>query len=275
MIPLTTLVQQTTYEITPASSRLPPFLWTGFAALNKVHSLWRWYRRVEVYSNPNNFAQLLAGHAVNFIIGDIVVVRIAAQCLLISTRLLECVQQQAALCQAGRAWKDAILGHYPQPVRCSWDASWKVAGCVLWNRIQRIALCSLNLFEHTFRLSMRIMDAIDAFCLSPYTRNEGVNEGFVNAMKWMDTIVENKEKLLRGVVDNQIIIERILRGSPLTYNQVRDGVAKTLEKTETVHRQAKKISAFGNGVLIEAGKRMVDEMMVALGFARLRPSWLV
>lgn len=279
MIPLTTFVQTTTYDLTPASSRLPPFIWSAFTTLNKVHSIWRWFRRAEVYTNPNNLAHLLTGHVLNFIVGDIVILRIAAQCLLISTRILECVQEQAIFYQEAIALKTALLGRYPLPVRSDWKchsiiSSYKIHSHDLWNHVQRTAASVLSLFEHAFKLSMRILDTIDAFSLSPYTRNEAFNESFVNAIKWIDTIVENKEELLSGLTDNRIVIERILQGSPFTYEQLRDAVTKTVEKTEAFHIKTKKITTFSNGIIIATGKRMIDEVMISLGLARLRPTWL-
>lgn len=270
MIPLATLVQTTAYDLTPASSRMSSFLWTGFVALNKVHAAWRWYRRTEVYTNPNNLAHLLAGHAVNFFVGDVVILRVAAQCLLITTRLLDCVQQQAVVCQAGRSWQAAVMGHYAKSYYPSWESPYPMKSYLhtVWDRIQHIAICTFQVLIQTFRLSMSIMDSIDAFCLNPTTRNEAINEGFVNAMKWMDTAVKNKDELMRGIVSNRETIERFLQGSPLTYTQLHDGLEKTLEKTEVVYNQAKKISTFSNGALIKNGKRVADEVKVTLGLAR-------
>jgi len=276
MTTLTALVQTTTYDMTPSTSRLSPAMWRAFSALNQVHGIWRWIRRIELYRNPDNFAQLLAGHAVNFALGDVTLLRIAAQCLLISTRILTCVQQQAVLHRSGKRLIAACKGHYPLPIQESWDTApiktWKTAFTPLWNRIKRVALCTLNLLKQTFLLSMSLMDAMDTFCLSPYTRNEGINEGFVNAFKWLNTIVDNKEELLAGIVKNRSIIERILEKSPFTYTQLCDAVTNALEKTELVSIKAKKISSVGNGILVDIGKRMASGAMIIIGLADYRPT---
>lgn len=268
--PLIDFAQATSYEMTPAGNRLPPVLWTAFIALNKVHGLWRWYRRAEVYSNPDNLAQLLSGHVVNLVLGDVLLLRIAAQCLLVSTRVLECIQQQTLLYRSAQRWVQAIKGHYPRPVKVSWNrqqVAWGspsfVVGCqenslLLWHRIERIVNCTASVFFHSFQLSMRIMDVVDAFCLSPYTRNEGINEGFVNIMKWLDHLVENREELLERMVDNQILIERILKGSPITYQQLQSNIIHTLEKTEAVYQNTQAVFNFHNGVLKAFGKRILD-----------------
>lgn len=282
MTPLLTLAQTTTYEMTPPASRLPPFVWSAFATINKVHGLWRWYRRAEVYSNPNNFAQLLAGHALNMVLGDTLMLRIAAQCLLISTRMLECIQQQAIVFEAGRNWIAAIKGHYPTYHKVSWEKNLPILspgteqsiGLMFrsaMTRIERIARCTMTLVVETFTLSMRIMDAVDAFCLSPHTRNEGINEGFVNAIKWLDALTENKEELLYGLEENKPIIEKIIKGSPLTYEALRSGVERTLEKTGTMQKGARQVADFGNGVLVDMAKRIASGSMVVTGLADYRP----
>lgn len=287
MTPLLAFAQTTTYELTPSTERLPPFLWTTFTVLNNIHGIWRWYRRVELYRNPENLAQLLAGHLVNLAIGDLLILRIAAQCLLISTRVLECAQQQTRLYQAGLQWVVAVNNHYPKPNRISWSkqqtytwlspssTDWlKIKTFSLRNRLERIVKCTAIIFLNFFKLSMCLMDAIDAFCLSPHTRNEGINEGFVNTMKWLDNLVENKEELLKGMAKNQAIIERILRGSPLSYAQLHNGVSKTLEKTENFYQNAKKISDFSNGIIIKLSKKMVNGCMVMTGLSSFRPTAL-
>lgn len=288
MTPLVTLAQTATYESTPVMDRLPPFVWTAFTALNKIHGMWRWYRRVELYRNPDNFAQLLGGHLVHLVLGDVVLLRIAAQCLLISTRILECIHQQKVLRRACRRWKIAVKGHYPKPHHISWDknhsgvwlspssvAAMHTQGWMLWDRAVRITRCTVSVFVQFFQLSMRLMDVVDSFCLSPYTRNEGIYEGFVNAMKCLDHLVEHKEDLLNGIVANQAIIERILKGSPLTYEQLYRNVAKTLEKTEAVYQKTKKVAEFGNGVIVECGKRVLTGGLIMVGLSNYCPPALL
>jgi len=278
MTSLITLVQTTTYDMSPTATRLPSPLWAAFSVLNRVHGVWRWFRRIKLYSDPENLAQLLAGHAVNLVFGDVLLLRIAAQCLLVSTRILECVQQQTALCRSGRRFISAIKGHYPHPVQSDWNTdsvnTWKSPFSSLGYRIERIARCAFNLLKHTLLLSMCIMDAIDAFCLSQHTQNDGINEGFVNATKWLNTIVDNKEELLQGIIDNQAIIERILAKSPFTFIQLREGVENALDKTEFIATKTRDISNVSNGIIIDIAKRMIINTMTRIGLADYRPSFL-
>lgn len=287
MTPLISFAQTATYDLSPPASRLPPFVWTAFTAINKLHGVWRWYRRAELYSNPDNFAQLLAGHAVNIIVGDTLILRIAAQCLLIATRILECVQQQAALINAGQSWLSAVKGHYAPKAKISWkelsphpflspstDYWLRSTGQSISYKVGRIARSTIILFVEAFTLSMKIMDAVDAFCLSPQTRNEGLNEGFINTIKWLDALTENKEELLNGLEDNRAIIEKIVSGSPLTYETIHSGVEKTLDRTEKIQKRAKQAASFSNGLLVEMGKKIASGGMVLAGLADYRPTFL-
>lgn len=285
MTPLVDLVQTTTLDLTPNHLRLPPVVWAGFIALNKVHGLWRWYRSFEMYQQPDNLFQLLAGHIANKVLGESHILRLAAQCLLVATRLLECVQQQYELCQAGRCLLLAIKGHYPAPLRVEWEKNcdrstwlspttvhwWKYKASEISQRIQRIALCTLELVKEAFVLSMKIMDVIDAFSWSPAARKAGVIESFVNITKWLDAIVDNKAELLAGMTENRGLIEHLLRKSPFTYESLHEGVAQALAKTEMVSQGVKKISAKQREALIHFGKKAVSGTLVVAGFSDYRP----
>ncbi len=284
MTPIVSLVQTTTYDFTPAHLRLPTCLWTAFTALNKLHGVWRWYRRIELYRHPDNLVQLMAGHVVNLVIGEALILRLAAQCLLVAKRVLACVQQQSDLCQAGQRWLLAFKGHYPRPVKVSWEKEagysclspitihwWKTTAIAFWQRIDRLARGTLGVCHEAFKLSMCIMDVIDACCWSPATRHEGIHEGFVNITKWLDTTVQHKEKLLAGISANQALIERLLQGSVISYAQLHTGVSTALAKTETIQRGIKKISTIGGGVLVDMGKQAVNGSLVVMGLANCRP----
>jgi hypothetical protein len=279
MTPLLTVAQTTTYELTPASNRLSPLFWSGFTALNTVHGLWRWYRRYELYSKPDTLGQLLAGHLLNLTLGDVVILRVAAQCLLIATRIMECAKQQAVLCNSARkCWKSAFQGYYPQPIKQKWvsraKSHWFSPSTIGWlqtrgqafcNRISRIIECTYKVFFHCFKLSLQLMDVMDVICLSPYTQNEGITEIFVNTVKCLDTLVNNKEELLSGLESNKPIIEKILCNSPITYDRLHSTISQTLEKSETFYDTAKAVSHATGGFFTYAFNRIATSGRVFIG----------
>lgn len=279
-------IQTATYDLTPEQLRLSPFFWTAFTALNKIHGVWRWYRRVDVYRNPDNLVQLLAGHAVNYVFGDSVIVRIAAQCLLVATRLLECVQQQAELYQSCCRWMEAVKGQYPKIVKVKWlrECSygspstihwWRLTAHSLVERVKRIIFCTLSVFKHAFKLSMCIMDVMEAFYWSPSVKQDAVGESFVNITKWLTVAVEQKEELLQGIADNKAIIQKLLERSPLTYQMLYQGIERTLDNAETVFHGVKTISDLGGKTALRIGKRMISGGMVVMGLGNYCPNALV
>lgn len=283
MTPLVSFVQTTTYDVTPPGVRLPPVIWSVFTALNKVHGLWRWYRKTELYSHPENLAHLLAGHVLNFVIGDSLILRVSAQCLLVATRILDCAKQQAGLCRSGHRWVEAITGKYPPAISVEWEKPgsdgwlspstvhwWKTTTQTISERITRIAYATLDIFKKIFKLSMSIMDVIDAFCWNPTTKDDAITESFINIKKWIATAVENKEELLDGLANNKALIERLLQNSPFTFEQLHTGVSKTLEKTEFLHGVSNAIG----GETKKQLKRIGDGFMIGVGAARVRPTFL-
>ena len=234
MNPLINFIQKTTYESTPTEIRLPTPIWTVFSLLNKAHGTWRLFRRIELYRNPDNFVHLVAGHTLNYILGDLLILRIAAQCLLIATRILECIQQQKKLHQANLCFLDAIHNYYPEKINSEFildSNQYKLIPYNLFRRVKRICFASLSVALEAFKLSMCVMDVMDAFILSPNTKNESINESIVNALKLINNFMDNKEALLKGIENNQKIIEYILIKSPISFDQLHTTVKKTIDTT--------------------------------------------
>ena len=120
MTSITEFVRTSIYDITSPQFRLSKYMWAAFISLNRVHGAWRWYRRAALYSNPENFSQLIAGHLIKFICGESALIRVAAQSVLIATRLIACAQQQKSLYKEGKRLIAAIKGDYAYPVDVPW-----------------------------------------------------------------------------------------------------------------------------------------------------------
>lgn len=287
------LVDTTIERATPVMAQLTGVLRAIFKPVHYLHRLWRWYRRAEVYSNPENFAGLLSGHLINFFGGDNVALRVAAQCVLIATRILQCVQQQIVIGNAYQKLKEAFQGRFAYHMPSQWIKEKKTsflksslsASTIIWIRltsttlfvrIHRILLCSLQLVKEIFVLSMRVMDAIESFSLSPTTRNESVNEFFVNGTKSLDILVENKAHLLSALKDNEEIISKILEGINPQYNvkELIAGVSKAMKTVETIQGGVKAVTSLGGGVIVKAANHGVFNFLCALGVSEHAPNFL-
>jgi len=287
MNPLVAFVQSNAYDLAPGGMRVPPLVWSAFVAFNKVHRMWRYYRLFQTVRQPAGFSQLVAGCIGNALFTPPLIFRLAGQFLMVATRLLECSQQQAALCRSGWRWMAAVKGDYPTPVHVEWERrsslSWISPSTVHWlnvgvqsilERIKRIASSTLNLGKHVFLLSMLIMDVVEEITWMfkrPGTYPMGVDETFVNIDKCLDAIVENKETLLSGLTENRKLVEMLVRNTPVTYTQMHDGISRALRYAELFHRGYKKVSEVAGDVLIEGGKQVVGGCMVVGGCADYRP----
>lgn len=276
MTPIVAFTQTTVHEITPATTQLPPLVWNAFALVNKIHATWRWYRRIDLYRNPDNFSQLLIGHIVNFLIGESRILRLAAQCLLVATRLLECVQQQSSLRKSWKKLVAEIRGDRPVIVFTKWEKAatylspmtnywWKYHIQHLWMKIQRISVKVFSLLKNAFKLHMKMMDALDAICWDASTDHDAIPESFVNIKKWLEAAIKNKEQLLQGIDSHREVVEKLLKYSSFTFQQLHDGLEKLLKKTETVYIHTERISRLGNGALKTIGERALNGIKVVSG----------
>ncbi len=292
MNPIVTTVQNATWGLIPATEQTPKPIWAIFKGVHYIHQLWRWYRHAEVYSNPDNFQNLMLGHVLNYVAGDNTVLRIAAQCVLIANRILTCVEQCANMFNAYQQLANAIKGNYPRHRISKWSTKqpssiyspstkqwmkkgWDSAG----NRVKRIAIALFCLFKEMFKLSMCIMDAIESFSLSPTTRNESINQLFVNATQSIDRLVGTQEMLRDGLVRHREIIAQFLIGMGSQWKV--EYLIGTVESTLEGAKKIQKVAHFGDGIIPDLGKRMIYGAAQGLGMESYlswqpdpEPKWL-
>lgn len=238
MIDVSTLVSQTSNELAKQSVQIPTPLLSAFTLFHRVHKVWRSYRRAKIYTNPNNFLSLTAGHIVNYTIGDKLLVRISAVCVLIAKRILSVVSQIEKFQTSYVNLTYALKGQFPSKVKYDTLKPPSIKSEILYrkkkmiNRIKRIAISLFVLLKEAFKLSMKMMDAIEAFYLSPSTRNEEIQEIFVNSTKILDKLEKNRTKLSEGLEKNQELIGKILKGinAAIPIETFIDTAEKTIKK---------------------------------------------
>lgn len=282
MTPVVNVVQSSTHILVPAAVKVPGILSGLATVILKIRLLWSWYRWGKVYTNENNWYKLVAGHVVNYVFGDSVILRIAAQCILIANRIFKCVNQTVKLSQDYHKWVDAIKGNYShQHSMRKVSAVYEMtnAGCcqstfgAVWERIKRVAIATFNLIKRVFKLTMYFMDAIDSFYISPATRNESINQLFVNGTSFLDNLVKNQERLLDMIENNRKLVAHILSGvgSTFTVAMLVDTISKTLATAETVQS----VVNAGGGVLKKTAKHAIFGAATMVGMAKHLPTSLV
>lgn len=282
MTPIATVVHSSTKQFTPKHVRVPGFAWNVFTLFHRIHQLWRWYNKAQIYANPNNFYSLTAGHVVNFIFGDNVLVRIAAQSVMIASRILKCINQTVLLSRACRKWVNAVKGNSAsvrskskaESIYSMTEKSWIRASLeVVVERIKIIAIATFKLFKRMFVLSMHFMDAIEAFSISPATRNESINELFINGTVVLDEMVKNQRRLLDSLKENKSLVNHILNGihSSFTAEKLITTVTKTLETATTINN----VANAGGGIVKNIVQNATFGAAALIGLEKYLPKFLI
>ncbi len=285
------IVEATSQQTVPQGYRLDGVIGASYQVIHKVHRLWRWYRFTEVYTNPDNILSLAAGHGLNWLGGgDSTVVNIAAQILLIATRITDCIEEQVNVIKETRLLWDDVTDPYPLCPKVKWKhtvgkSGWLSPSTEIWlkeafvrlvERIKRIAKRIFVIAKRLFLLSMKTLDAAEAFSYAN-NRNERVNQLFVNSRKCLKVLVENKGLLLHGIKNHRGVIKQILGNtdSIFSVDQFIDVINKSLGVAESVHNGIETVSeavgVFGKDLV----KRAAFGLFQAAGLLDLLPnSWV-
>ncbi len=277
MIDLVGVVSTTSFQATGTPVSLPlPFM-IVFSAFNRVHHLWRWYKRAEIYSNPNNFLALAAGHAVNALAGDKIPVKLPVLCVLVAQRILMVVDQTFRMQECFRKLKNAFRDEYSKTY------SYKVVKNEnkyhlkrTTEKIKRIVTSLLLIFKEAFILSMRMIDAIEIFYMNPDTMNDGVGEVFVNAKQVLEKLERDKKELQNALINSKPVIEKVLKaiGSPFNANDFIDISSDALDKAAVISKISNETTGPVAMVIQEIGKRFIFGVASMVGLKKMVPKTL-
>lgn len=285
------VVKVTTVSLTSSEFQLSGFLAHCFRIIQFIHRIWYWFRRFDLYKNPDNFLKLAAGHTLNWVVGDRALIRIAAQAVLIGTRVLENVKEQSALVKESKNFWGVVTDHYSVSIRIKYEEfesnkwlslktryKWKIRIRVLTRKIVKIAVASFQIFKRLFVLSMKTMDAASAFSYgNPHLRQESLNEFFINGSKCMEELIQNKEWLINSLKKNRGVIDTLLKNSfsIFTVDQLIGTIEKGLNVTERVHSGVETSSRVVGVVGKDFVKRAAFGIFQAAGLTDLMPnSWV-
>ncbi len=284
------LVRSTTVDLSSTSTVVPFAAKAVFAVFHYIHRAWRWIRLGKIYSNPNNFAMIAAGHGTNFAFGDSLLVKLSAISVLIATRILHSVTAYEKLLNAWGKMYEAFHNEYPVPIKVDWNQEthnrFFSLSSIIWiktttkeaiQRVKRIALTLFQVTKRAFFLSMRLVDAIEAFSLNPNVRHEAINLLYVNSSTCVSKLVDNKELLLERLESNRGVIKKVLTGigSPITTNQLTKSVRSTLEKTASAHKSVKTVNEAVGEFVTSCGKKWTYEFFREIGLRHMVPQTLI
>lgn len=244
----------------PGSGLFPGPLSVAIHLMNRVHWVWRWHFMVtQVYSSSTNLKKLVAGHALNFFVGNNFLLRLGAQVVMIATRILQLGKQKVVTYAAYCEFYDAVANTYPLRVKVSlpreedsfalrllgpveylWIMKKKEAFMVY---ISRVIRCAALLFREMLKVSMCYMDVIEAFSLSSENRDLAVNHFFLNTASLLDEITENKHSIHAELIRHKPLVQQILSGlgSPFKADKLIDAVAASLTVTQRAYSTVKTV----------------------------------
>lgn len=252
-----------------ATASLPRPLHLLYAGFYRVRLLWSGWRKAKIYANRNNFYALACGHGLNCIAGDRAIVRMSAIAVVIAHRIMMFMDQLFQMQDRVGKLRNSFRDEYSKVIKYEHvkssvlspstlsEAKWRLKSCI--EKIKRIAINLLMIIKDTFVLSMRMIDAIEAFYMSPDTRDQGVNELFVNWGELVDTLEDNQENLQKSLKKCQPIIDEFLEaiGSEFTSERFIELSCETLETVSDVHNAATKVTSPVVKVVQEIGKRLL------------------
>lgn len=258
-------------KTSPLCGLLPTPINIAIHLLNRIHWVWRWnFTFTQVVGNSTNLKKYIAGHILSFVAGDFIIVRVAAQVVLIVTRLYDLGYQKVQTYYAFCALYDAALIH-PISVKVELPADSLLKDVLgnssyLWIRKEsekvkiyctRVALAAIELLKQMFYTSMCYMDVIEAFTINPEVTNTAINHIFVNSSRMLDEMSENKQHIYATLKRYKGLVEEILVsiGSPCN----ADTLISTVKKTLTVAQWTKSTMDY----VWDGSKEIVNE--TALG----------
>ncbi|MEC7838899.1 MAG: hypothetical protein VX777_02535 [Chlamydiota bacterium] len=282
------VVSSSSSSTIPHDFQLNGFLGISFQIIHRIHKVWRWFQKFNTYTNPDNFLKLAAGHTLNWVAGNKVVVRIAAQAVLIAARINDHVKEQIALVKEFKEFWSVATDKYSLQTKVKWEKKggflspsiryrWKLMVKVLIHRFLRIMKAIISILKRLFVLSMKTLDATSAFSYGQDTRNEGLNELFINSSKCLESLIENKSLLLKCLKKNREGITRLLLGSSslLSVDQMIHVIEKGIGVAEHVHRGVENASQVVGVVGRDLFKRGVFGLFQVAGLVDLMPnSWM-
>lgn len=247
-------------------------------AVNTVHRLWRWYRIGQAYKmDPSGIA---AGFGLDAILsGDSrgeKLFRIAATCICIATRVLECIEHKNAI---QKRWNE--LTKYPKPVIISWkvssDGAVLSASAVYWLeynakcliiKIQLVFLCIFQTIQHFFHIVMCLLDIVNFSKFSEQSQSMAVKLFFVDIKTTRFLIKKNGKQLLQK-------IEEITKTSPSSSKAIMVASIKILaffDQNKTMSPEiAKNFMSEFKSYGTNWGSKMIHEVLTEVGLDFMMP----
>jgi hypothetical protein len=176
MIDIRTAVLDTTKGLVAGGPSLPPFLLDLFSGVHSAHRYWRIIRKVKLYTDSGQWANLIAGHALNWVAGDSKVIQFAARCVAIAVFVKDAMDNMLRIVETyqdlDEAWNGKFVPSIPKRSEFPkgnffFSAStvdfWQTKVIEWIETAKKIFFCLIRLMANLFLLSMHVLDAVECF----------------------------------------------------------------------------------------------------------------
>lgn len=261
-----------------------------YQVIHTIHKIWRVWRKAELYGDANSVLKLAAGHTINWLAGENRAINVVAHLVLLSTRVMESVEQQERVVEEIKKFWKELYSPYKLPPSVKWkkkisNGSWlslsddiwlQRNGAMILSKLRALLIRLAHLLKQLFLLSMKTLDAVESFYYAG-NREERLNEFFINSGKLVAKLVENKELLLHYLEKQRLVLSKVLEncGAIVTVDQLIDAVKGTIGIVEEIDGGVNDLSEAVGEVVVDFSKRVIYGGLQIFDLLELLPkSWV-
>ncbi len=221
--PLQAIQETVSTSAAPVGGEITGKLAKTLKVLCWIHRIWRGTRTARAATSVPKFMTYLGGVGLNLAYGDRRGVKIAAQTVLIATRVVESIEHLVTLNLYFSEIKREVCGETILPMK----AEWKKPGAVVFmspsiqenaktglmtlkHRISRVAYLVAMIVYHIFDLSMCIYDASKGFDIDNEHVSDNINEIFTNGYTMWNKLTTDLPLLAEKLEEHSKVIDVLL-----------------------------------------------------------------
>lgn len=286
----TQVLRNTSRALTPQNLQINGFLKFTLQSVQFIHRIYTCFRKVNLYSAPNNFLKMVAGHTVNWLVGNQTAIRIAAQSVLIGARITDLIKAQKSLVHEVRCLKNTLFNRfaiYPKISRKEIQFRKNISPSTHYYFKVKIKIIKVKFFctivhikiiiKGVFIISMKTIDALTSFCYGDESASSNVNEIFVNSSKCLRELTNNKQLLLDTIKKNKTIIAVLFSNmsSLFTIDQIIASIETSLHFASKVSSGVENMSEKVGELIKETFKHTAFGLFQTAGLTEIIPnSWV-
>jgi len=249
----------TTIVTNPIVTPVPNLLWSAVGAGFFFNKHWR---RLEIYTNPENFPLLVAGYGLAKAAEGTWLykaVAITAVTMYVSNRIFDCINQSIALSHAYEQLVNTVKGNYVVYSKPDWNKT-SLVSMSGWSDAKRVAFALANVIVEFLKLSGTLVNLWQACKDSEKDEKMLIAEMFVNARESMEKFIANQQRLKTQLETNKPVVQQMLLKigikDPKKADALIDNVSQSMEYAakgvQAINVTSKAVTNVAQGVVYAA-----------------------